>query len=515
MYIGTWAQQNPEKVAIAITGSDNQQTYKQLNDRSNQLSRLWWERGLRRGDHVAIFLDNDIRYMEIVWAALRSGLYVTPINWHLTAAEAAYILDDCEAKSIVTSSRIQQSVGLFGFPSKCEIWLSIDGGAGSYEDYDSAIGTYPAAPLPEQPAGAYMLYSSGTTGRPKGIKRPLPEQSIDQYGATFALSHKNLWGMDENSVYLSTAPLYHSAPIAFATATLVLGGSIILMQKFDALESLKNIDKYSVTHTQWVPTMFSRMLKLDLDRSQFDLSSHKVAVHAAAPCPRKVKEQMLDWWGDIIYEYYGGSEGNGLTHVTPQEWRKKPGTVGRAVMGKLHVCDEDGKELPCGEPGLIYFEMPKLPFKYHNDTEKTKKAQHPQHANWSALGDVGYVDEDGFLFLTDRATFMIISGGVNIYPQEIEDALVMHPKVADVAVIGVPNEEMGEEVKAIVKLAPGISPSPELEEELLKYARENIARFKCPKSVDFTDELPRLPTGKLYKRLLKDKYWGKTASRIV
>jgi len=262
--------------------------------------------------------------------------------------------------------------------------------------------------------------------------------------------------------------------------------------------------------------MFTRMLKLDEEaRSGFDLSTHEVAIHAAAPCPAGVKQQMFDWWGPIIYEYYGGTELNGLTHCGPEEWLAHPGTVGKPILGIVHICGDDGRELPNGEPGLLYFELPEMPFSYHKDAQKTKDAQHPEHPNWSALGDIGYVDDEGFVYLTDRASFMIISGGVNIYPQEIEDAMILHPKVADVAVIGVPNEEMGEEVKAVVQLVAGAEALAELEEELLAYAREHVAHFKCPRSVDFVDELPRLPTGKLYKRLLKDRYWGKTDSRIV
>lgn len=515
MYPGHWAKLVPEKVAVTISGTGEHLTYKMLDDRSNQLAQYWWEHGLRTGDHVAVLLENHLSFMEVVWAALRSGLYLTPINCHLTTEEAGYILNDCEAKSIVTSARMTQAEGLQACAPRCETWLSIDNGLEGYGDYESAIAAFPARPLPEEPAGAFMLYSSGTTGRPKGIKRPLPGTTIAQHAAVLATMCKGLWGFNESTIYLSLAPLYHSAPIASCAAALTLGGSVVVMPKFDALQALAAIDKFQVTHSQWVPTMFSRLLKLEIDRSQFDLSSHKVAIHAAAPCPRHVKQQMLDWWGDIIFEYYAGSEGNGLTHVTAGEWRLKPGTVGKAIMGVIHICDESGNELPPGEAGLVYFEMPKLPFEYHNDPGKTKKSQHPRHPNWSALGDVGYVDEDGYLFLTDRATFMIISGGVNIYPQEIEDALIMHPKVADVAVIGVPNEEMGEEVKAIVQLAEGVASSVAVEAELLEHARNHLAHYKCPKSMDFVDELPRLPTGKLYKRILKDQYWGNHSSRIV
>ena len=304
--------------------------------------------------------------------------------------------------------------------------------------------------------------------------------------------------------------------ISFCTATMALGGTVVMMPRFDEVGALKAIEEHKVTHSQWVPTMFTRILKLpEEERIGHDFSSHKVAIHAAAPCPSGIKQQMIDWWGPIIYEYYGGTELNGLTHVSSEEWLAHPGTVGKPILGTIHICDEEGQELPNGEPGIVYFEMPEMPFKYLKDDEKTRGAQHPEHPNWSALGDVGYVDDDGFLYLTDRATFMIISGGVNIYPQEIEDAMILHPKVADVAVIGVPHDEMGEAVKAVVQVAEGVAADEALAEELLAYAREHIAHYKCPRSVDIMDELPRLPTGKLYKRIIKDAYWGKTDSRIV
>ena len=463
---------------------------------------------------MALFMENRLPYFEIVWAALRSGLYITAINRYLTTEEAGYILDDCGARVLVTSDAMRAAEGLKGHAPNCEIWLSVDGGLSGYDDYRQALEGQPTAPLAEQPAGALMLYSSGTTGRPKGIKRPLPDISIEENSMMGALQ-QGLWGFDEHTVYLSPAPMYHSAPLGFSLGTQVLGGTVVMMPRWDALEALENIGRYGVTHSQWVPTMFSRMLKLDVDRSQLDLSTLKVAIHAAAPCPKPVKQAMLDWWGDVIYEYYAGTELNGMTHVTPDAWRNKPGTVGLPILGTLHICDEDGNELPTGQEGIVYFEQPQVSFRYHNDAEKTRSTQHPEHENWSALGDVGYLDEDGYLFLTDRATFMIISGGVNIYPQEIEDAMTMHPKIDDVAVIGVPDTEMGEAVKAVVQLAEAVEPSPEVEQELLEYTREHIAHFKCPRSIDFEDELPRLPTGKLYKRILKDRYWGKGDSKIV
>ena len=517
MYPGKWAQEFPDKAAViqSVTGAST--SYKELNDRSNQLAQLMWAKGLRPGDHAAIFMENNLRYFEVIWAAMRSGLYLTTINQYLTDEEAGYILDNCGAEILVTSQRMSEvAANLQQFAPGCHTWLMVDGATDSYDAYEQAIAGYPAEMLADEPAGQFMLYSSGTTGRPKGIIRPMAKRKIYDDAGPVGGMQKALWAVTEDSVYLSPAPLYHSAPLSFCTGIQALGGTVVMMPKFDEAGALEAIEKYRVTHSQWVPTMFTRILKMPVElRTAYDLSSHKVAVHAAAPCPEGIKRQMFDWWGPIIYEYYGGTELNGLTHCRPQEWLDHPGTVGKPILGILHICDEEGNELPTGEQGLVYFELPKMSFEYHQDPAKTRESQHPQHTNWSALGDVGYVDEDGFLYLTDRATFMIISGGVNIYPQEIEDALVLHEKIADVAVIGVPNEEMGEEVKAVVQTATGVVGDDDLATEILAYAREHIAHYKCPRSVDFMDELPRLPTGKLYKRLVKDPYWGKTDSRIV
>ena len=517
MYPGYWATVHPDKAAAVNSATGESVTFAELDARSNQLAQLMWHQGLRRGDHMAIFMENNLRYFEVVWAALRSGLYITTVNRYLTAEEAGYITDDCQARVLIASAKLADvAAELPGYAPGCERFLMTDDVTEGFEAYEQAIAGFPAEPLAEEPAGYFMLYSSGTTGRPKGIIRPLPEESIRDGATPVGILQQTLWGFDDTTVYLSPAPLYHSAPVGFSIAAQSLGGTVVVMPRFDAVEALQAIQTHRVTHSQWVPTMFSRMLKLPEDqRTGFDLSSHKVAIHAAAPCPQKVKQQMFDWWGPILYEYYGATELNGLTHVTPQDWLKHPGTVGKPVIGVLHVCDEEGTELPNGEPGLVYFELPEMPFAYFHDDEKTREAQHPQHPNWSALGDVGYVNDEGYLFLTDRATFMIISGGVNIYPQEIEDALIVHPKVADVAVIGVPHSEMGEEVKAVVQPIEGVAPSDELANELLEYAREHIAHYKCPQSVDFEAELPRLPTGKLYKRFIKDRYWGKHDTKIV
>ena len=517
MYPGHWAKVFPDKPAVIDVTIGAQRTYGELNDRSNRLAQLMWQRGLRRGDHVSIFMENNLAFFDVVWAALRSGLYLTTVNRYLTGEEAGYIVDDSDSRLLVASSALAEIAGQIpAHAPNCANWLMADGAIDGFEDLETVLADHSPEPLAEEPAGSFMLYSSGTTGRPKGIFRPLPEGSIAEDNNPVGGLQQALWGFDENAVYLSPAPLYHSAPIGFCQAVQALGGTVAMMRRFDPIQALQAIDDHSITHSQWVPTMFTRLLKLPPEeRAGFDLSSHKVAIHAAAPCPQEVKRRMFDWWGPILYEYYGGTELNGFTHCNPQEWLDHPGTVGRSILGTIHICDEDGAELPNGESGVVYFELPAMPFEYLNDPQKTKDAQHPEHANWSALGDVGYVDDEGYLYLTDRATFMIISGGVNIYPQEIEDALVMHPKVADVAVIGVPDQEMGEAVKAVVQPAEGVEVGAALEAELVAYAREHIAHYKCPKSVDFRAELPRLPTGKLYKRLLKDEYWGKTGSRIV
>lgn len=517
MYPGHWAEIFPDKVAAYDSGDGSSITYGELNDRSNQLAQLLWDKGLRRGDHIAVFMENRLEYFVVAWAALRSGLYLTTVNRYLSGDEAAYIVENSESQAVIVSAPLAEIASeIPKLAAKCHTFLCVGGATGSYSDFGSEIAGYPALPLDEEPIGAFMLYSSGTTGRPKGILTPLREGSIRDSPNPLSLLMAGLWTVDQETIYLSPAPLYHSAPISACTGMQALGGTVVMMPRFDEVAALDAIETYRVTHSQWVPTMFTRMLKLpDSERLRFDLSSHKVAIHAAAPCPPLVKERMFEWWGPIIYEYYGGTELNGLTHARPEEWLERPGTVGKAILGVIHICDEEGNELPPGEAGIVYFELPEMPFEYLKDEEKTKEVQHSDFPNWSTLGDVGYVDDEGYLFLTDRATFMIISGGVNIYPQEIEDALIMHDKVADVAIIGVPNEDMGEEVKAVVQVVDGVEPDESLSNELIAFCRDRIAHYKCPRSVDYREELPRLPTGKLYKRLLKDEYWGRTGSRIV
>jgi long-chain acyl-CoA synthetase len=508
MYLADHARLTPDKPAIVMAESGQTLTYAQLNDNSNRFAQYLHAQGLRRGDHIAILMENNLRFMEVCWAALRSGLYFTTINRYLPPDEAAYIVQDCEARVLVSSLAKADVAGpLAGLIPTCPKRLMVDGVIPGWESYEEAIAAFPAEPLAEEHLGEAMLYSSGTTGRPKGILRPLLAMTPHE-GGKLRAERLARYKVSPQMVYLSPAPLYHAAPNAYVISTLFMGGTVVIMERFDALNALRLIEQHRVTHSQWVPTMFVRMLKLPPEeRAPFDLSSHQVAIHAAAPCPVEVKRQMIEWWGPVLYEYYAGTEGSGSTFIESEDWLKHPGSVGRAALGTLHICDEEGRELPPGEAGTVYFEREEIPFVYHNDPEKTRAAQHPEHPTWSALGDVGYVDEEGYLYLTDRKAFMIISGGVNIYPQAIEDVLIGHPKVADVAVVGVPHAEMGEAVQAVIEAAPGVEPSRALADELIAYARERMAHYTVPRGLDFIEEMPRLPTGKLYKRGLRDEYW--------
>lgn len=482
-------------------------TYRQLDERSNQLARVWADAGLTRGDHVAIFSENQPRFFEVMWAALRSGLYVTTINSYLSAEEVAYILTDSGTRSLVTTTaKADVAADALGAAPGVELALLIGDHDPRFVEYVPAIEAMPITPLAEQPLGETMLYSSGTTGRPKGIKRALREATIEEGVSTGNLVG-GIFGMNSDTVYLSPAPLYHSAPIGFSLGVQSLGGTVVAMEKFDPTEALRLIELHQVTTSQWVPTMFVRMLKLNPEeRSAYDVSSMSMAVHAAAPCAVEVKQQMMDWWGPVLWEYYAGTELNGFCLVKPDEWLSRPGTVGQALIGSIHILDDNGKELAANEAGTVYFGDGPA-YEYHNAPDKTESAKDPRGRGWTTLGDVGYVDDDGWLFLTDRKAFMIISGGVNIYPQEIEDCLVLHPKVADIAVFGIPDDEMGEAVHAAVQPAEGVRGDDALERELRAFLREHIAHFKCPRGFEFHDELPRLPTGKLYKHKFRAPHW--------
>jgi long-chain acyl-CoA synthetase len=509
MYPGNYAKTQPDKLAAIRPATGETLTFRQVDDRSNQLAQLLHAKGLRRGDHVALFMENNLVFFDVIWACMRSGLYLTPINRYLPAAEAAYIVDNCDARALIASAELAESEALGRLSPRCELKLAVGGAIAGFTAYEPARDAQPARPLDQEHLGAFMLYSSGTTGRPKGILRALPEAPPAKGNPQMAVLG-DLFGFDAATVYLSPAPMYHSAPAGFSSAALQAGGTVVMMDKFEPATALDYIERYRVTHSQWVPTMFVRLLKLDpAQRVGRDLSSHRCAIHAAAPCPVDVKRQMIDWWGPVIEEYYAATESTGLAAIGSEEWLAHPGSVGRSRGKPFHICDEAGEELPAGEPGLVYGEPMTGPaFRYHKDEDKTVGSTHPSNPTWMTVGDVGFLDEDGYLFLTDRKAFMIISGGVNIYPQQIEDVLALHPKVADVAVIGVPNPDLGEEVKAVVEPAPGVEPSEALAQEILDFIRGKLGRQLTPRSVDFTDALPRLPTGKLYKKALKEKYWG-------
>jgi long-chain acyl-CoA synthetase len=507
------AKTHPDKPAYIMAGSGETVTYGQLEARSNQGAHLFRSLGIGRGDSIAIFMDNTPRYYEVMWAAQRSGLRFTAISSKLTAGEVEYIVKDCEAKALIASEGVAdvalQVAPLLG---GVELYM-VDGAKPPFKSFEAARAGLPTTPIADEGAGGAMLYSSGTTGRPKGVKRAITgDTPIDAQNGLTAMGQA-LYGWNQDSVYLSPAPLYHAAPLGWSMAVHALGGTVILMERFDPEEALRLIERHKVTTAQWVPTHFVRMLKLPPEtRAKYDVSSLTQVFHAAAPCPVPIKQQMIDWWGPIISEYYAGTEGNGFTAINSAEWLEHKGSVGRALLAQVMICDEEGNPLPARAEGTIYF-AGGGEFEYHNDPKKTAESRNKH--GWTTLGDVGWLDEEGYLYLTDRKSFMIISGGVNIYPQEIENLLITHPKVADVAVVGAPHEEMGEQVVAVIQPADWADAGDELAAELSAFARANLSHVKAPRRIDFMAELPRHQTGKLYKRLIRDAYWGKEGSKIV
>ena len=500
----THAQTRPDHPAMIMAGSGQTVTFAEMDAYANRFAQLLRARGLKRGDHFAVLMENNVHYLQVVWGSQRAGTMMVPISTRLTAPEICYILKDAGAKFLLTSTRYAEAIE--GIRDECaDLPLLIVDGEGE-EDYEAALAAQPAEPIADQAPGQYMLYSSGTTGRPKGVKPAPPED--DDILATNPLMGLAVMGAgmpaDGSMVYLSPAPLYHAAPFGWCTTAQRLGGTVVVMEKFDPEHALETIEKYKVTDSQWVPTHFVRMLKLDPEvRTRYDLSSHQRALHAAAPCPVPIKREMIEWWGPIINEYYAGSEGVGMTLIKAEDWLTHPGSVGKAIHGTLHVCDAEGEEVPAGQDGLLYFENDLIPT-YHNDPEKTREAMHPK--GWMTLGDIGHVDEDGFLYLTDRKSHMIISGGVNIYPQEIENLLVTHDKVMDAAVIGAPCPDFGEKVVAVVQPIDMAEAGEALEAELRDFLAPSLSKIKMPKLFDFRAQLPREANGKLYKRELRDEY---------
>lgn len=502
---GVFAALTPDRPAIIMAETGQIITFAQYESLSNQCAHLLRAHGLQRGDCVAIFMDNNAHYLPIAWGGMRAGLRVTTIASHLSVTEVDYILQDSAAKALFISmpmAEVATQLSALNPPAASRFVL--DGELNGFSSLQDALAALPETPIADQSEGVEMLYSSGTTGRPKAVRKQLPETPFGS-PSPWHTKQAKLYGFDENSIYLSPAPLYHAAPLMTNIRINRFGGTCIVMKKFDARRALALIEQYRVTCSQWVPTHFVRLLRLpEDDRNCFDLSSHQTAIHAAAPCPVPIKQQMIDWWGPIILEYYAGSEGNGYVFINSQQWLQKPGSVGQAFLGTLHICDDNGQELPVGQEGTVFIEGGPA-FQYHNDPTKTAASRNAQ--GWSTLGDIGYLDSDGYLFLTDRKAFMILSGGVNIYPQEIENLLINHPSVSDVAVFGVPNAEFGEEVKAVIQPFTMDDATDELAMELLEFCKTRISHVKCPRSIDFIAQMPREENGKLYKRKLRDTYW--------
>jgi long-chain acyl-CoA synthetase len=504
VYPGTFARSAPDRPAIIMGASGQVVTYRQLDERSNRLAHALRSMGLRRGDVVAVLMDNNAHYHEVAWAARRSGLYLAVLNHHLTASEVAYIVADSGARVLIASAEQREVAATL----QVEHRLAVDGPIEGFQSYDAVVVDQPATALPDEEEGDILQYSSGTTGRPKGIRRELSGAPISADTDQTVIFLRAL-GFGEGHVYLSPAPLYHSAPIYWTMAVHRLGGTVVVMERFDPQAALALIERHRVTHAQFVPTMFVRLLRLSADvRQRYDRTSLQSVVHAAAPCPVPVKRQMIEWWGPIINEYYSSSEGAGGTFITSPEWLAHPGSVGRPVIGALHILDDDGNKLPPGQPGQIWAEGAR-PYQYLNDEART--AANRNARGWATVGDIGYLDDEGYLYLTDRKAYMIISGGVNIYPQEAENVLLSHPRVMDAAVIGVPDREYGEEVKAVVQPVDWTDAGPDLARELIAFCRSQLAAYKCPRSVDFDPALPRLDNGKLYKRALRERYWSVAA----
>lgn len=503
-HISVHAETKPDHLAYKMVPSGEAVTYRELNNRSNQVAHILRDEGLGRGDVIAILMENHPRYYEVAWGADRSGLYYTCISTQLSTSEAEYIVRDSGARLLfVSRQKLQLALEVADQIPGLIVFL-VDGLAEGARDYLTERAGKPASPIADESQGAPMLYSSGTTGRPKGVKFALPEQAIDEMDSLTAIAI-DWFKFDGEMIYLSPAPMYHAAPLRWSMSGQKMGATIIVMEKFDPEFALQLIEEEKVTHSQWVPTHFVRMLKLpEAVRTRYDLSSHKLTFHAAAPCPVPVKEAMMAWWGEIIFEFYAGTEFNGLTAITPQEWMAHKGSVGKARFGNIHIVSDEGQELPARKEGLVYFEGGNS-FSYHNDPEKTRDAYNDR--GWSTLGDIGWVDEEGYLYLTDRKSFMVISGGVNFYPQEIEDVIITHPQVEDVAVIGAPDDELGERLVAVVQPLNWDERGDALAQSISEHVLAHLGKIKLPRQIDFEQELPRHATGKLYKRLLRDRYW--------
>jgi long-chain acyl-CoA synthetase len=512
--LGFWRLARARPDAVALTGPEGEAvTAGALLRRCDALAHALRSLGVQRGDAVAMMLPNGVALYEVFLAVAQIGVTVVPINHHLVAREIAWILEDSGAKALFTHPRFAavaaEAARAAGLPEdRWFVVAPVDG----WGSLDGLIAAAPEGPVPDRSAGGPMYYTSGTTGRPKGVRRPSAPMPPDDVGASMA-GFLMLFGIQPLvGVHIVVAPLYHTAVLNFSTSSLHLGHTVVVMERFDPEATLAAIERHRVTHAHLVPTQFSRMLALpDEVKARYDVSSLRQVIHSAAPCPPDVKRRMLAWWGPVIHEYYAATEGGG-TSVGPEDWLRRPGTVGRAWPGsEVVILDDDGAPLPARAVGTVWMRMGSYTFAYHKDGEKTDKAW---RQGFFTVGDAGYLDEDGWLFLCDRKADMIIRGGVNLYPAEIEAALHEHPSVGDVAVFGVPHPDLGESVLAIVEPATGVAGSPELASELLTFAAERLAKFKLPSEVRFLDRLPRDPNGKLYKRALREPFWEGVGRRI-
>ena len=504
MYAAEIAEREPGRLALVMGESGRALTFREFEDAANRMAQFLRAQGLRRGDRIAFFMENSLELVEVQGGAERTGLYYTLVNAQYTAAEAAYIINDCGARVVVTTARL--TAAATKLPALCpavERWLMVDPPEPiePFEPYAETLAGYPATHVEDESLGTTLSYSSGTTGRPKGVLRPLQNVHPVETTAMLAIAPR-VYRMREGMVFLQPAPLTHSGPQSTISCSLRMGGTAIVMERFDAEGFLQLVERHRVTCSVVVPTMLARLLQLpDAIRGSYDVSSLEGIVHGAAPCPPSVKRKMIEWLGPIVFEYYGTTEGNGACTCSSEEWLAHPGTVGKAFFGEPLILDGDGNELPAGDIGRIWFRGA-TNFEYLHDDAKTAESRR-DGGSTSTTGDIGFLDAEGYLFLTDRASFTIVAGGVNIYPQEIENVLMDHPAVKDVGVIGLPNDDFGEEVMAAVELLPPAQASDELAADLLTFCRQQLARFKVPRRIDFVGDLPRTPAGKLLKNELR------------
>jgi len=507
--LSVWAAVKPDAIAVHDP-SGRTKTFAQVNANANRIARLIRQSGFGVGDSLALLCSNRVEFIEVLAATLRTGIRITPVNWHLKPDEIAYIVDNCEAKALFAESRVADAARLSaGACPRLKLKVAIGGPIEGFAPYDAALDDFDPADIDDPVLGSQMLYTSGTTGQPKGVYRPNSSPALLAAAAALMIDARNY---DETSVQMCAGPAYHAAPLTFDVRTAMDAGvPLVFIDKWDTEHVLKTIAEKKVTHMHLVPIMFQRLLALPEDvKAKYDVSHVQHIIHGAAPCPPEVKHAMIEWFGPVVNEYYAGSEGGAGFLISAEEWLKRPGSVGKPRTG-AKILDENGNELPTGVAGTIYHQLPEGGFEYFKDPAKTQAAR---RGNFFTMGDVGYFDSEGYLFLTGRSAEIIIAGGVNIYPQEIDNELIKHPAVADCATVGVPNDEWGEEVKAVILLKPGNEPSDALAKNILEFGRAHLAAYKAPRSVDFAAELPRSEAGKIQRHKVRAPYWAGRTRQI-